>query len=70
MVMTVIDIYHMESRPMYADLKTKRVIRDQEAAKLHARLANFKKGRFVKYEEGIKIPSLGNRIAYGYSYTV
>lgn len=68
--MTVIDLYHMESRPMYMDMATKKVFRDQEAANLRATLMNTPRGRFVQYEEGITIPSFGNRIAYGYTYNM
>lgn len=70
MVMKIVDLYHMESRPMFMDLDTKKLIRDEKAAELRKRIKFDDKGPFLDYKEGVMIPEMGNRIAYGFCYTV
>lgn len=55
---------------MFFNMDTKQVIAGVEAASLYAKIRGKARGRFVKYEERVTMPSLGNRIAYGYTYEV
>lgn len=66
----VIDLYGIESRPNYLMVKSRKLATSAESRQIFEIRDKMKKIRFVKYEEGIAIPQWGNRIAYGFIYTV